>query len=181
MARISLLIVITVQALVSCKTVERQEPPFALVGNATEGARRYSESYASLNDFDRFLRLCQLGRPIPHDLIYEHTQLSNPKGNFYAIDIRAVYHQIEGIVLIQQTDHCERTFLLTTDGQRVLDQALIAETCPSIPQSTRSTYYWNGSRRVIRTYMKAVAKTDDLPRTVYRIGQVGEIQVVAMN
>lgn len=164
--------------LTACQSLEKRPTSIQPVSLLEEAPQPYRVSELISHSFERFLLLCQTGKPIPHALIFEHTLLTNPVGDFFATEIRPIYGQIEGILLVQLTKDCQRTYLMTTDGSRIIDQALIAENCPNEVETTRSTFYWQGNRHVVRTYMKSVSAPKDLPRATYQIAPSGGIELV---
>ena len=120
---------------------------------------RYEDNSVSL-----FLQLIEEGVEIPHKLIEEQTLITHPYGSFFGETTQSVNDNIQSIILKHIVKDCIRHFVLTTDGRKIIDQQLVAETCRLKPGESVYTY---------SDY--AYIKSNFIGQLTYRVSQNPEI------
>lgn len=93
-----------------------------------------------IESFIWFMELIEEKVDLPIDLVQIHTLIAQPYGQFAGKEMYAVSPEIQAFILEQQSSLCTTYFLLTTDGDAVIDQRLIAEICEWSPASDKRTY-----------------------------------------
>ncbi|MEM9986470.1 MAG: hypothetical protein AAF804_15355 [Bacteroidota bacterium] len=78
-------------------------------------------------DFEWFVKQVQSGIELPHPAIREFTLISQPYGRFEGLEVRTNPAGLS-LLIIRQTDtESTRFYLLSGDGEAILDQKLICQ------------------------------------------------------
>ncbi len=109
----------------------------------------------SVGEFDHFLSYFQEKSSISQEWIIQFLPRIRPKGNFKAMATYRLPQSIQALVLLQKAPMCTRQYLITTDGKRILHQAVLGERCTPAPSASENLFsvlsYQNGEG-FVQTY-----------------------------
>ncbi|MCI4669618.1 MAG: hypothetical protein MRZ79_15900 [Bacteroidia bacterium] len=108
--------------------------------NLPSGANHRSSYYSKVQnkqenftEFSGFLYLFRKKASIPKDLVRQYAPLSSLKGNFQAKGFHKLPNGMLVLILEQRSSMCVRQHLLTTNGEKIINQRLVSERCTPAP------------------------------------------------
>lgn len=115
--------------------------------NAHTSANQRNSFYAKVqndqqnfSDFSGFMYLFQKKASIPKDLVLKFAPTTPTKGSFQALSILKLPNGVTVMVLEQKSSMCVRQHILTSDGNKVINQLLVGERCTPAPGAHSNEY-----------------------------------------